>query len=253
MKKALLLSILITSLSYSQSDIPKVFIGLGLGTNSSFFNSSVSELGNNESLGYSSYFRFSAQASVSVFYKVNDYLRVESGIKYVGKGTEYRKKNNNVIIISDRGTENAYHKTRFRLNYLEIPIKTNINLKKVFKSSNFEYLPVYLTLGLSGAINIKSDLRSNSYVPGNSRGGNVTFEVKERFETTAFNYAKPFILNSIISIKYIFIENISNRLSINLEYNQSLQNVYNDNLIQSQYNFKTKNGSISLSFGIEFN
>ena len=97
MKKIILLSFLITSLSYSQSDKSKVSFGIGLGTNISFFNTPISELGYNESLGYSNFIRFSAKIDLSTFYKINDYFRLESGLSYVGKGTEYRRKNSNVI------------------------------------------------------------------------------------------------------------------------------------------------------------
>ena len=64
MKKIILLSFLITSLSYSQSDKSKLSFGIGLGTNISFFNTPISELGNNKSLGYSNYIRFSAKLSI---------------------------------------------------------------------------------------------------------------------------------------------------------------------------------------------
>jgi len=113
-------------------------------------------------------------------------------------------------------------------------------------------MPIYLNVGLSGGFNIKSDIRSNSYIPTSS-GGGVFVDVKEKFEVTEFDFAKPFIFNSIVGISYVFKESNKNKFTIDLGYNQSLQDVYQENIIQSQYNFKTKNSSISLSFGIEFN
>ena len=253
MKKIILLLFLITSLSYSQSDKSKISFGMSLGINSSFFNTPISELGYNKYLEYSSYIRFSSKLDLSAFYRINDYFRLESSLSYVGKGTEYRRKNNNILIIDQNGgSNNGYDKTRFRLNYIEIPLKVNINLKKIFKSDNFEQMPVYLNVGFSGGINIKSDIRSNSYVPSSS-GGGVFFDVKEKFEVTEFDFAKPFMFNSILGIGYTFQENSESKFTIDLEYSQSLQNVYQEDIIQSQYNFKTKNSSIALSFGIEFN
>ncbi|SNQ42454.1 porin family protein [Cellulophaga lytica] len=251
MKKIILLSFLITSLSYSQSNKPKLSFGVGLGANISFFNTPVSELGYNESLGYSNSARVSAKLDLSTFYKINDYLRLESGLSYVGKGTEYRRPNSSVIIIDQNGSDSGYDKTRFRLDYIEIPIKANINLKKLFKSKNFEQMPIYFNVGLSGGFNIMSDIRYNSYIPGSSSGG-VLVNVEESFEVQEFDYAKPFIINSMIGFSYVFKEINKNKFTVGLEYSQSLQNVYEEKDIESSYNYKTKNGSIALSFGFEF-
>lgn len=253
MKKVLLLSILVTTISYSQSDGPNLSFGIGIGPNFSFFNTPISELGNNESLGYSSHFRFSGHINFSVFYKLNDYFRLESGLRYIGKGTEYRREDDSVVIFSDNGgVDNGYQKTRFRLDYLELPVKANINLKKVFKSPNSEHMPVYLNLGLSGGINLKSDIRTNSYTPRSSSGGGLV-EVRESFRTSDFDFTNSFVLNSIVGVNYVFQENSTNKLWASLEYNQSLMDVYDEESIDSTYNYKTKNGSISLAFGIEFN
>lgn len=250
--KKLIFLLLVTSLSYSQTDKQNFTFGIGLGPNFSFFNTPISELGNDESLDYSSYFRFTGQLSFSVFYKISDYFRIESGLRYMGKGTEYRREDDSIVIISDGGADNGFQKTRFRLDYLEIPVKSNINLKKLFKSPNFENEPVYLNLGLSAGINIKSDIRSNSYSPRSSSAGGLV-EVREGFDTTDFDFAEPFILNSIVGINYIFEENSKNNFWATIEYNQTLQNVYEQESIDSQFNFKTANSTISLIFGVEFN
>ncbi|MDO6492899.1 MULTISPECIES: porin family protein [unclassified Cellulophaga] len=252
MKKIILLSFLITSLSYSQSDESKLSFGASLGANISFFNTAVSELGYNESLGYSNSVRVSAKLDLSTFYRINDYLRLESGLTYVGKGTEYRRPNRSVIVIDQNGSDTGYDKTRFRLDYIEIPLKANINLKKLFKSKNFEQMPIYFNVGLSGGFNTKSDIRSNSYIPSSSNGGFVV-NVEENFEIREFDFAKPFIVNSIVGFSYVFKEINKNKFTVDLEYSQSLQDVYEEKDIESSYNFKTKNGSISLSVGIEFN
>ncbi|NVK53112.1 MAG: outer membrane beta-barrel protein [Flavobacteriaceae bacterium] len=228
----------------------KITFGVNAGVNASFFNTPVSELGNEASLGYSSFFRLGANFGVRVFYHLNDYIKLESGFGYSGKGEEYRKRNPNVVIIGNGKSENAYYKTRFRLDYFEIPLIANVNLKKLFKEANFNYKPVYFKTGFSTAFNVNSDIRTNYYTPTSGSSGPIV-DVEEDFNSIPFDYAKPFILNFIAGVEFVNNHTNEGDFVIGLLFNQTLQSVYNKDIV-SNYNYNTTNTTFTFKIGFLF-
>jgi hypothetical protein len=241
---------------FAQEDVledkkSKLTFGVSIGANVSFFNTPVSELGNQNSLGYNSFFRLGVNFNGRVFYKLNDFVRLESGAAYSGKGEEYRKKNNNVIIINQGGVENGYYKTRFRIDYFEIPFITGVNLKKLFKKPNFNDKPIFVNFGVSAAFNMKSDIKSNYYSPTGSSSSPIV-DVEEQFRTTQFDFAKPFVLNFIVGVDFTHYQMKDSDFIVGVLFSQTLGNVYESQNISSIHNYKTSNSTFTLRVGFNF-
>ena len=247
----LLLIVTLSTLSQEEEQIDKknkVTFGISAGVNFSFFNTAVSELGNNKSLGYNNFFRFGSHFNARLFYQLNDYFRLESGFSYTGKGEEYRKKNNDVIIISQGNSENAYYKTRFRLDYFEIPFVVGLNLKKLFKNVAYNTKPIFFNIGFSAAFNAKSDIRTNYYSPTGNLNRPI-IDVEENFRETQFDFATPFIINFMTGFDFSHYKTKEGDFIIGVLFSQTLGDVYEQ---QNISNFKTSNSTFTFRIGFNF-
>ncbi|CAL2087756.1 OMP_b-brl_2 domain-containing protein [Tenacibaculum sp. 190524A02b] len=232
----------------------KISFGLSGGVNLGFLGSPIGELGNNKALDYNSYFRLGMNLNAKVYYRVNDYLRLQSGISYQGRGTEYRRKNNNVLIINTGGgSEGAYHKTRYRLDYVDIPVVLGVNLRKLFKDPDFDYKPIHFNVGFSAGFLTKSDIKSNYYAShGGSSGPFV--EVNEDFREREFDHGKSFVPNMILGVSFVHYEQEDFQLTIDVNYQQSFGGVNKGAILtESEYNYDTNTSVLGISFGINFN
>ena len=228
----------------------KFTFGFHTGINLNYFNSRVSELANNKSLGYEDYFRVSGQLGLDVNYNINDYITLGTGVRYIGKGMEYRKKEESIINTFDQ--EDNYLRVLFRLDYIEIPLHINFNFNKIFNPKYYNGKPVYVSLGLITGFNMNSDLKANSYTPTNESSYSYFVDVKEEFQTYEFDYAEPILFSYAISSRFIINEYKNYRLWLGLEFNQSLNEVYNSSSIVSDDNYKSKMGSFQLKIMIDF-
>jgi hypothetical protein len=225
--------------------------GLHAGFTINYFNTHVSELGNNDDLGYESSFRLSAQLGIGLQYKINDLFRIKSGLRYNGRGMQYRKRNEDIIITGSNGTENGYQKTRFRLDYLEVPMQFSVNLSQLSESEKDHSFPLFANIGFVPGFNILSDIRYNSYNPSGSSGSQFQ-EVRESFSKESFDYATPFIMNASIGFMVLVRDDNDAKIWLDVEYLQSLNNVYNSSEIPSNENYDTRIGTISFGLLFEF-
>lgn len=249
---ALSLAVLVTGIVFSQdSKQQKVFFGVGVGGNLSFFNTGVSAYGDKKNDEFKGHFRLSPSIYTTVRYMLNNYSFLKTGLMFNFRGGAYIADDNNVIVTSNKGSSKGKKHRRFLLNYVEIPLMVGYNVRKIFDKENYENRkPINIAAGLTGAFNVSSKFKANYYKQKGSGSGPMV-EVKEDFKSFDFDHANSFLMNAIVEISFLS-DNIGGVNSeVTVRYNQSLGNVYNVKQLNG-YNFETTMGTITLGITMEF-
>ena len=249
-----LFSFLFTISGISQDSIivnPKVSknynFQIKLGATGSFFNTEISHF---PKRGFDSSFRLGALFGAQINYFFKDDVFISGGLQVNSRGGQYRQKNNNVIVISDQGTENAYNRKVFILNYFEIPITVGYNVRKIFdKNYTKDKSPVFVSLGMIPAFNISSTFKQNSF---STSSGSGFGKANESFDSTTFDYANSFLLSGLFSVNFVIHQSKLGDFFNEISFSQSFADVYNIDFINSD-NYKTKMSAISLNMGFRFN
>jgi hypothetical protein len=246
-----LYSLKITSQNDTISDInftvPKKYnIELKIGGTGSFFNTEISHFPKN---GYKSSFRLGVRFGAQFNYLIKDNFFVSGGVQLNSRGGQYKQKNNNVIIFSNEGSENAYYRKVFIVNYLEIPVTLGYNVRNVFdKNYTKQKSPVFVSLGIIPAFNIGSKFKENSF---SSSSGSGFGNANESFDIIDFDYANSFLVSGLFKVNFVIRQTKEGDFFNEISYSQSFIDVYTQSVINSD-NYKTKMSAISFGFGFRF-
>lgn len=254
--KLLILALFVFNLSFSQDDdvnqesVSKVTFEIGAGANISLFNTEISEFGASTNNEFEPFIRVAPSIYGHVKYKFAENAFLKSGLILNFRGGAYVADDNSVLIISSEGSGNAKKNRIFRVNYLEIPFLVGYDLRNVFDVENSKnYKPINLAVGLTGGFNLSSDFRYNYY--RSASGSGAFSDAKERYETTKFDFAESFLMNTLVEVSFVVEELKGADFWLYIRYNQSLGDVYTIDQINGD-NFKTKMSTFTLGVSLEF-
>ena len=141
---------------------PLIF-GIKTGISGSFFTKDVNEFDPSSDFKnpvFQRFFRPTGQFGVTVDYMLKERVSLGAEILYVGRGTGYRRKNNNVLIIGGNGSQDAYDYFRYKIDYIELPFTINYN---VLDPSSDDWLTGYG--GLAPAIAVSKGVSLTNAQP----------------------------------------------------------------------------------------
>ncbi len=249
MVKLLLFVLCFLSLSsYTQASYPEFWWGVKGGLTISTFNTYIGPWSDSNALlvtgnvnPYDNYARYSVCLGGIMSYDFSEYIGVESGLLYIGKGGGYKRVNNSVITLNTNGASaNEDDEITYVLNYLELPVL-------------FTYTPIWrisLKAGVAVSVNVSSKLKYNYWTPDpdsemneippfNQIAGDV---LEEKTEKIAFDFATPINISYVLEASY----NTSSGY-IYINYNQSISQVFVEQEING-YNYNTKNNVVSIGY-----
>lgn len=132
--------------------------GLKAGINASFFNSGVRPFDSQNRRYYSANFkpfvRASGYGGITLDYEFNGSFSIGGELTYSAKGMSYREKNNDVMVVGEEGTEQAYNYFNYQIDYIELPLIVNYR----FYTSSAIWLKGYAGLAKSIAVRKKTVL-----------------------------------------------------------------------------------------------
>ncbi|MEE1946789.1 porin family protein [Pedobacter sp. KR3-3] len=172
-KNLLMLAVLLLALGQvnAQEQTKKLGFGFKAGLNISAFTNKQDMLMALSGVSYDSfenYFRISAMAGITATYKLNPKFALNAELLYNSRGTAYRRPNNSVLLIGDKGVEQAYDYYKFMIDYVELPLMVSYY---VIPSSKPTALSVYLGLAPGIAVRkaAKMDYPEVTAGPGNGK------------------------------------------------------------------------------------
>lgn len=224
----------------------KLKIALRIGANISYFSN---EIGPYPRRGFDNSFRVASNLSVRLEYALPKQFYLNTGLQFGTRGGNFRKRNNEVILIGDQGTQNAFDVKIYRLDYFEIPLQVGYNVRKIFdKNYTNSSSPILFSVGLVPGFNVKSDLRENFFSKG---GGFGLVDADENFTNTQFDFAKNFLFSGLIELSFVTYQSKLGDFILHFSYSNTFTDVYVIDSLEG-YNYKTKTGTFSLSFGFKF-
>ncbi|WP_285008688.1 porin family protein [Pedobacter faecalis] len=134
MKKSLstLLALSLGLCAHAQITFQKhIRVGIKAGVNASVFSKDVEPF-DPRIPGYYDTFqnwaRFSGHGGVTFDYHVTDRLSIGAELLYSGRGMSYREENDEAIIYTEDGEQQAYNYFNYKIDYMELPVTVQYNV-----------------------------------------------------------------------------------------------------------------------------
>lgn len=160
------------------------------------------------------------------------------GEKY--KYTAYKLNGADIITVGNNENSIEYY-LNYSTHYIELPVMYSIDLAhNVEKSVPFSF---YFSIGFSAGANVVSKQGQNSFESDGGFGFSSIEEIRTENHVSEIN---PLLLNFVTDVEAEFLTKKRIQLFGFVRYNQSLTNVFSDDLEDSN----TKVGSFSFGFGM---
>lgn len=183
--------------------------------------------------------RASLEVGINADMHLSDLWTLSSGLEYVERGGAYRTKNPGVIYVnqySGAKEDDAYNYLRYRLSYLELPLRLKFNMNGLIKPESTGKLNILA--GPTAMLNLASTRRYNIFE------GNV--EIEEKWDADKLSGAQTLVLGLNAGIEWQ-----QGPATIYAKYLRNLTDLYDTS--QSGYeSFDTKMHSITLGMGFQF-
>ena len=183
--------------------------------------------------------RGSLELGINADVYLSDLWTLSSGLEYVERGGSYRSKNPGIIYtnqFSGAKEDDAYNYLRYRLSYLELPLRLKFDIAKLIKPESADRINIFV--GPTAMLNLDSKRRYNIF-EGSS-------EVKETWEVDKLPGAQNFVVGINTGVEWR-----AGKLVMYAKYLRNLTALYDTS--QAGYeNFNTRMHSITLGMGFEF-
>lgn len=239
MKKLFSLSILMLFI-FAVSAQDKITYGFEAGFSTSFFDSQNAPHADPELVKE---FEKNARPGLELAFladlNLSDAWLLSSGLEYVERGGSYQTKNPGVVYVnqfSGEKADDAYNYLRYRLAYLEVPLRLKYNINKMINPDGKERWNIFA--GPTAMLNVASKLRYNSFGSGS--------EPEEKWEADKLPGANTFVLGWNAGVEWR-----AEALIMYAKYLRNITDLYDTS--QSGYeNFNTDMNSICIGMGFEF-